>query len=601
MSEHQQMPAISKRNLLWIGAGIGALLAFFLGIYAATNDGVRPRTTVSGVAIGGMSTGQAVGVLEESLGTALNRRIKISAGDQVFQVRPRSAGITLDAAATVEQATMRGFNPFSVFSDLTGSLEIEPVILVDQDLLSQSVVSIADAASLKPIEPKLSVTKKKISLTQGSDGLEVDRVELGTQIIAAVPKPRSMIEAPLKVMPPRVSAANAINAETLAKQAVANPVNILVKDVKAVIDPTTIAQALSFTVQGNQLSPELNGALLHESIANELKRAEMPGRNARFKIENGSPVVVPSVVGEGVSDTELATSVLGVLSAPGSDRSVSVALGTRDPEMTTLKAQQLGINEKLSSFTQDFVYARYRVTNIGQSAKYVNNTILMPGETFSMNDTISERTVENGYTVGTIIGPGGVFEEALGGGVSAATTAVWTGAFFAGMERTDTRAHSLYISRYQPGLEATVAWGVFDMKFTNNLSRAVLIKTKMTNSSMKVTFWGTKEYDSIEAEFGERVNVNKPKKIVKRNKKCVAQSGIEGFTITVNRVFIKDGQEVEREPMTTIYRAGPEIVCKKKKKEPKPEVFDPPGVNLDDVVPGPADAESIFAANGQEQ
>ena len=601
MSEHQQMPAISKRNLLWIGAGIGALLAFFLGIYAATNDGVRPRTTVSGVAIGGMSTGQAVGVLEESLGTALNRRIKISAGDQVFQVRPRSAGITLDAAATVEQATMRGFNPFSVFSDLTGSLEIEPVILVDQDLLSQSVVSIADAVSLKPIEPKLSVTQKKISLTQGSDGLEVDRVELGTQIIAAVPKPRSMIEAPLKVMPPRVSAANAINAETLAKQAVANPVNILVKDVKAVIDPTTIAQALSFTVQGNQLSPELNGALLHESIANELKRAETPGRNARFKIENGSPVVVPSVVGEGVSDTELATSVLGVLSAPGSDRSVSVALGTRDPEMTTLKAQQLGINEKLSSFTQDFNYAAYRVTNIGQAAKYVNNTILMPGETFSMNDTISERTVENGYTVGTIIGPGGVFEEALGGGVSAATTAVWTGAFFAGMERTDTRAHSLYISRYQPGLEATVAWGVFDMKFTNNLSRAVLIKTKMTNSSMKVTFWGTKEYDSIEAEFGERVNVNKPKKIVKRNKKCVAQSGIEGFTITVNRVFIKDGQEVEREPMTTIYRAGPEIVCKKKKKEPKPEVFDPPGVNLDDVVPAPADAESIFAANGQEQ
>jgi hypothetical protein len=149
-------------------------------------------------------------------------------------------------------------------------------------------------------------------------------------------------------------------------------------------------------------------------------------------------------------------------------------------------------------------------------------------------------------------------------------------------------------------LEATVAWGVFDMKFTNNLSRAVLIKTKMTNSSMKVTFWGTKEYDSIEAEFGERVNVNKPKKIVKRNKKCVAQSGIEGFTITVNRVFIKDGQEVEREPMTTIYRAGPEIVCKKKKKEPKPEVFDPPGVNLDDVVPAPADAESIFAANRPE-
>ncbi len=600
MSEHQQMPAISRRNLLWIGGGIGALFAFFLGIYAATNDGVRPGTTVAGVAIGGMSTGQAVDVIEETLGTALNRKIEIAAGDQVFKVRPRDAGITLDAAATVDQAIMRGFNPLKTISNLTGSLDVEPVILVDQDLLSQSVVLIADAVSLKPIEPKLSVTQKNISLTQGSDGREVDREELGSQIISAAPKPRSMIEAPIKVMPPRVSKANAIKAETLAKQAVANPVNIVVKDVQAVIDPKTIAQALSFTIQGNQLSPELNGALLYASIANELKRAETPGRNASFKIENGSPVVVPSVVGAGVSDGQLATSVLGVLSAPGSDRSVSIALGIRDPEITTLEAQQLGINEKISSFTQDFNYAAYRVTNIGQAAKYVNNTILMPGETFSMNDTIRERTVENGYTVGTIIGPGGVFEEALGGGVSAATTAVWTGAFFAGMERTDTRAHSLYISRYQPGLEATVAWGVFDMKFTNSLSRAVLIKTKMTNSSMKVTFWGTKEFDSIEAEFGERVNVNKSKKIVKRNKKCVAQSGIEGFTITVNRVFTKDGQEVKREPMTTIYRAGPNIVCKKKKKEPKPEVFDPSGVNLDDAVPTPADAESIFAANRPE-
>ena len=601
MSEHQQMPAISKRNLLWVGAGIGALFALFLGMYAATNDGVRPGTTVSGVAIGGMSTDRAVGVLEEGLGTALNQKIEISAGEQFFQVRPRAAGITLDAAATVEQATARGFNPFSVVTDLIGSRDIEPIILIDQNLLSQSVDSIADAVSVKPIEPKLSVTQKKISLTQGSDGLEVDRVDLGTQIIAAVPEPRSMIEAPLKVTPPRVSAADAISAETLAKQAVANPVNVVVEDVKAVIDPKTIAQALSFTIQGNQLSPELDGALLHASIANKLKRAETPGRDASFVIDNGKPVVVPSVVGKGVSDAELATSVLGILSAPGSDRSVSVALGTRDPEMTTLEAQQLGINEKLSSFTQDFVYAPYRVTNIGQSAEYVNNTILMPGEMFSMNDTISERTVENGYTVGTIIGPGGVFEDALGGGVSAATTAVWTAAFFAGMERTDTRAHSLYISRYQPGLEATVAWGIFDMKFTNKLSRAVLIKTKMTNSSMKVTFWGTKEYDSIEAEFGERVNLKEPKKIIKRNKKCRSQSGIEGFTITVDRVFIKDGQEVEREPMTTVYNAGPNVVCKKKKKEPKPEVLEPSGVEFDNDTPSPADAESVSAANTPEK
>ena len=593
MSEQTSTPAISRRILILVGIGIAAVIAVFMGIFVATNDSVRPGTTVSGVAISGMNPDEAIYVLEESLGAKVNRKLEISVGDQVFEVRPRAAGITLDAQATVAQATNSGFNPLRVVTDLIGSHDIEPVITVDQSALTDSVASIADVVNLNPIEPKLSVTKNKITLAQGSDGLEVDQEALSAQLISAVTQTRSTITAPLKVTPPRVSTTDALNAEKLAEQAVANPVNVSVGEITATIPPETIARALSFTTQGSQLSPELDGAILHASIANQLKRAEQPGRNASFKIVNGSPVVVPSVVGSGVSDGELATAVLGVLSAPENDRNVSVPLGTRDPELTTAEAQQLGINDKLSSFTQKFVYAPYRVTNIGQAAEYVNNKILMPGETFSMNDTIKERTVKNGYTVGTIIGPGGVFEDALGGGVSAATTAVWTAAFFAGMERTDTRAHSLYISRYQPGLEATVAWGVFDMKFTNDSPNAVLIKTKMTNSSMKVTFWGTRQYDSIEADFGERVNIKQPKKIVMTNKQCTPQAGIEGFTITVDRVFINNGEEVIREPMTTIYNAGPNVVCKKKK--PKPDILDPEGAEFDNNSPGPSASESASA------
>ena len=591
MSEHPQMPAISQRNLIWIGAGIAAAIAFFLGMFVATNDGIRPGTTVLGVAIGGMSPEEAVTTLDQTVGTKLNRKLEISAGDQVFELRPRAAGISLDAQATVDSEAGQGFNPLSVITDLIGSREVNPIISVDQDLLAESIDSIAEVVNLNPVEPKLTVTKNKIDLVQGSDGLEIDRVALGEELVAAVAEPRSIIQAPLEVTPPRVAPADATSAELLAKQAVSNPVTVVVGDVTATIQPDTIARALSFTIQGNQLSPELDGAILHASIANRLKKAEQPGRNASFKIKGGKPVVVPSVVGTGVSDAELATSVLGVLGADPGERTVPVSLGTREPELTTAAAQQLGINDKLSSFTQDFVYAPYRVTNIGQAARYVNNTILMPGEMFSMNDTISERTVKNGYTVGTIIGPGGVFEDALGGGVSAATTAVWTAAFFAGMERTDTRAHSLYISRYQPGLEATVAWGIFDMKFTNDSPNAVLIKTKMTNSSMKVTFWGTREYDTIEAEFGERVNLKKPKKVVVTSKKCSPQSGIEGFTITVDRVFIKDGEEVKREPMTTVYNAGPNVVCKKKKPKPDPDAIDPAGTEFDNSEPSPSASE----------
>ncbi len=593
MSEQAPTPRTSRRTPILIGAGIVAVIAVSLGIFVATNGTVRPGTTVSGVDIGGMSPDEAMGVLEDSVSTKVNRKLEISAGDQVFELRPRAAGITLDAQATVDQATSTGFNPFQMIVDLFGSREIEPVIAVDQDALEDSVASIADVVNLNPVEPQLAVSNSGVTLTQGRDGLEVDREALKNQIVSMATQTRSTIEAPLEVTPPSVSASDASQAEELAQQAVASPVTVSVGEITATIPADAIAQALSFTAQGNQLSPELDGAILHAPIANALKRVGTPGRDASFKIVDGSPVVVPSIVGSGVSDSELATAVLGVLSKQGNDRTVSVPLGTREPELTTAAAQQLGINDKLSSFTQNFPYAPYRVTNIGQAAKYIDDTILMPGETFSMNDTIKERTVKNGYTVGTVIGPGGVFEDALGGGVSAATTAMWTAAFFAGMERTDTRAHSLYISRYQPGLEATVAWGIFDMKFTNTSPTAVLIKTKMTNSSMKVTFWGTRQYDSIEADFGERINIKQPKKIVVTTKKCVPQAGIEGFTITVDRVFVKDGVEVIREPMTTIYNAGPNIVCKKK---PKLEDLDPGGSEFDNLVPSPAPSQSPSAS-----
>ncbi len=129
------------------------------------------------------------------------------------------------------------------------------------------------------------------------------------------------------------------------------------------------------------------------------------------------------------------------------------------------------------------------------------------------------------------------------------------------------------------------------MKFTNDSPNAVLIKTKMTNSSMKVTFWGTREYDAIEAEFGERVNLKKPKKVVVTSKKCSPQAGIEGFTITVDRVFIKDGEEVKREPMTTVYNAGPNVVCKKKKPKPDPDAIDPAGTEFDNSEPSPSASE----------
>lgn len=593
MTEHPQMPASSRRNLVIVSAAVVGVLVFLLGIFLATKDSVRAGTTVSGVDIGGLSESEAVVLIDEKIASKINKKYVFTAGDEEFEVRPAAAGITLDAQATVEQGLRNNFNPITLVTDFIGSREIEPVISVDQEVLEDQVAAIAQAADVLPVEPNLKVTPQEVTLSPGKDGLRIEQDKLAQLLVEGATQPRETFDAPSEITPPLVSQESAVAAQKLAETAVSAPVAVTAGDISATIEPEVIARALSFSQQGNQLAPELNGAILHKSIAPALREAEIPGRDATFAIKKGVPVVVPSVVGSGVADADLATAVLEVLGDSNPNRAVRVSMGTREPELTTAEAEALGITEKISSFTQNFPYAAYRTTNIGQAAEYVDGTLLMPGETFSMNDTIKERTPENGYTVGTIIGPGGVFEDALGGGVSAATTAVWTAAFFAGMEKTDTRAHSLYISRYQPGLEATVAWGVFDMKFTNTSPTPVFITTKMTDTSMRVTFWGQKQYDEIRAEFGERTNIRQPQKIVNRTKKCIPQSGSEGFTITVDRVFIKDGTEVAREPMTTVYRAGPEISCKKPKK-------DKDKVEVEEELAGDLEGDLEFENNFEE-
>ena len=250
-------------------------------------------------------------------------------------------------------------------------------------------------------------------------------------------------------------------------------------------------------------------------------------------------------------------------------------MATSPATFTTADAKALGIKEVVSTFTQHFPYAPYRVQNIGQAAKYINGTLLKPGDTFSMNGTVKERTVANGYTVGTVITQGR-FREDLGGGVSTITTAMWHTAFYAGMQRVEQRAHSFYISRYLPGLEATVAWGNLDLRFKNDGPTGILIATHVTNNSVTITMWGTKRYD-INAIFGPRTNLRAFDTIYDPGAGCVDQDGVYGFAITVVRVF-KDleGNVVRREPLSTHYNAADHIICGPKPGA-KPE---PVGVGL---------------------
>ena len=591
------MPAAARYTVIAGAVALVVVAAAYVWLVLSTGTTVHPGTTVSGIAIGGMTREEAIETLQRRVGADARKHFTLVAGEEQFRVSPKELGIRLRLPATVDQAIGRSWNPATALQNRLGTTELTPLVAIDDAVLDQEVARLSQTIDTPPVEPTLSVSGGKPTLTPGVPGVTLDQQATRELIVDSLLDPRQVLTLPLLTVSPDVTEEAAQRARALAKTAIAEQVTVQAGSVTATIPSTAIVKALSFVRDGGELIPQLDGAVLHESIADQLSEVETPGRDATFQITKGVPVVVPSLVGRGIEDEELATAVAGVLGASGEARNVTVSFGVREPELTTDEAKALGVTEKLSTFTQNFPYAAYRVQNIGQAAEYINGTLLMPGEVFSMNEVIKERTPENGYTRGIVIGPGGVFEEQQGGGVSASATAVWTAAFFAGMEQVSTRAHSIYISRYQPGLEATVAWGLFDMQFRNNTANAVFITTKMTNTSLRVTFWGTREYDEITAEFGPKTNI-RPYGVIEKKKKvkegCMEQSGIDGFNINVDRVFYKDGAEVKRETFTTSYRPAPEVKCGVKKGKDDDEV------PLEEFLPGTPTAPGAPALPGNE-
>ena len=232
-------------------------------------------------------------------------------------------------------------------------------------------------------------------------------------------------------------------------------------------------------------------------------------------------------------------------------------------------ARALRVRERVSTFTTYFPYAEYRNVNIGRAAEIVDGTLLKPGETFSLNDTVGERTEANGFTKGFVINDG-ILVQDLGGGVSQMATTLFNAMFFAGLEDVEHKPHSFYIDRYPIGREATVVWGALDLKFKNDTPYGVLIEswvdpsTPSSSGRMNVRMWSTKYWD-ITAGVSDRYDITQEKTRYIQGKNCVPHDGYGGFDIDVFRYFRRHGSDelVRKETMHTTYTPSDTVVCGK--------------------------------------
>ncbi|MGN6300018.1 MAG: VanW family protein, partial [Angustibacter sp.] len=345
--------------------------------------------------------------------------------------------------------------------------------------------------------------------------------------------------------------------EEFAKPATSAPLSVVVGRRSVKVPVALFAPTLSLTAKGGRLQPVVDGAALRQALLKLEPQLESEARDATIDVQDGRVVTTASRPGVRIDPQQLAADVLPALTAPS--RSATVRAQVQQPKVSSDDLKALGIVEQVSTFTTQFPFNPPRTTNIRLAAKTLDGTIVKPGETFSLNAALGQRTKEKGYQQAPVIN-GGRLTQDYGGGISQVSTTLFNAVFFAGLESVTHKPHSFYISRYPEGREATISWPTVDQKFRNDSGHGILIKTRVTDNAVTVSFYGTKVWD-IEAVKGPRTNVKQPRTIRDTDGECVAQSPSEGFDVTVTRVFSRAGKQVRTERFFTRYIPEDHVIC----------------------------------------
>jgi vancomycin resistance protein YoaR len=564
-----QQDKAGGRVVLWL---LLALVVVFGGLYVAAHyaagDRVPRGTTVSGVSIGGHPQAEAADRLRAGLADQVSTPIEAEVDGTPVTIEAAEAGLDVDYEASVAEAGgEESWDPVRLWNYFTGGDDLEAEVTVDDAALGALVTRLDAEHGRTPREGALAFEGASIDETTPRTGRALDPAATG-EALAGAWLDGSTAELILVEQEPEIDAGDLAEARSsFANAAVSGPVTLTFEQSTVRLQPADYTAALSMEAVDGELVPRLDDKALGTVLEGKVAVGGAPV-DATVALVGGRPQVIPAKPGVTYDEGQIAGSFLELVAASGDQRTLSVDAKVARPDVTTKEARALQIKERVSTFTTYYPHAEYRNVNLGRAAEIIDGYVLEPGETFSLNDTVGERTEANGFTEGYVISDG-ILVSDLGGGVSQMATTLFNGMFFAGLEDVEHKPHSFYIDRYPIGREATVAWGAVDLRFRNDTPYGVLIDTNVTPSTpsssgvVTVSMYSTKHWN-ITTSTGERHNITKPEVRRVNTLQCHANEGYGGFDIDVTRYFEPAGANTEtREPevFSTTYTPSDTVIC----------------------------------------
>jgi vancomycin resistance protein YoaR len=497
------------KNLVWFLAIVLLMtLAGYGGFRLAYRSLIFPNVAIAGIKVGGMDKMTAFKLTEKYFETNPNKVILRMDGKEIDNLNDIKVERDFTWAVTQAYGIGRNGNLMTQVAEQIKTILSPRDILLptsyDANELSGYVDQLSEDNNVKAVWPKLISKNGTVSIVSGSDGIEINKEILSSNITRAWGLPdKQMLEVPVT--------------------------RVITKEDKEVTEKAVAALnkwgdsklKLKYGDFETELSSEemigifgLSGEVVNEDVlGNILARVqplmETEPRDAVFSFENDRvKQFKPETVGVKIDQPNLEKKLAEVLLTADS-KELEIPVILTQPKIKTGEVNNLGIKELIGEGKSAFGHSiAGRVFNVNLAASRINGALVAPGEEFSFNQTVGDISKASGYQQAYIISAG---KTVLGdgGGVCQVSTTVFRAALNAGLPITERKAHAYRVGYYEqdskPGIDATVYNPTADLKFTNDTGNYILIQTIVDtkNLTMKVDIYGTKD--------GRTASISEPK------------------------------------------------------------------------------------------
>ena len=492
-----------------IAGGLVLLLFVALCGFTYLYPNVFPGVTVGTIPVGGMSRSAAVDKIEKESGALYEgQNVSVTIYETTYDIPVEDVLQSVDSEQSAANAFAVGRtgNPFvrmwNVIKAAAGKNEAQIAATVDEDGLTQALEDIASKALTEPVEPTWEIGTDTMTIYAGKPGVNFDSAAV-EQVLDE--KIRLMDFEPYEVSV-ELSETPQIDIDKIAEQVIGDPVSATVSK------------------------------------------------------EDGK-TIIPEKVGVQF-DVEEARTIIG----DGSAESYEIPVTTTAAKVTAEKLEEVLFRDTLASCSTSLNEGNVpRTNNVRLASAAINGTILNPGEEFSYNNVVGERTTERGYQSAGAYSGNEIIDE-VGGGVCQPSSTLYMAVLRADLEVTQRVNHSFTVAYTPLGEDATVSWGGPDFCFKNDTDYPIKILAEQSNGQLTMTIVGTKTSDKTVTTRTEVIETYTPQRIEKKdNSMMVGQSrvevsGIPGYSTRTYKIITENGQTTEELANTSNYIKRDEVV-----------------------------------------